>query len=246
MLSITFDDAHHAFILQPDGRITQDDIATLTERVDRHINEHDSIPSIVIHAPKFPGWKDFGALVKHMRFVRQHHTLVPKVAIVSDAAALSILPHLADHFVKAQIRHFRADHLDAAKAWVSDPDGPPGKIEWIDGLPRDVVAIRATGTITARDYEEELLPAIRQRLEEHDRLKLLYHLGDDFDGCTAGAIWDDAKFGLLHLSDFSRVAMVSDVDWIRHATKLFAPLLRGEVQLFSNDELEDAKHWIKA
>jgi len=50
-------------------------------------------------------------------------------------------------------------------------------------------------------------------------------LGEDFDGWTVGAAWDDTKLGLLHLADFSRIALVSDIEWIRRVTKLFAPFL---------------------
>jgi len=246
MLSITIDDAHNAAIVSPDARLSREDVEKLSERVNTYINEHDAIPAIVIHAPKFPGWADFGALLQHIRFVRDHHRLIPKVAVVSDSRALSVLPQLANHFVAAQLRHFPEDRLEAAIAWASDPASPLGKIEWIDGLPNDVLAMSATGTITARDYEETIIPAVREKLKEHDRLKLLFQLGADFDGYTAAAAWDDAKLGVLHLTDFSRVAIVSDVTWIRHATKLFAPLLRGQVHLFSNDELDQAKQWVKA
>ena len=246
MLSIVFDSVHRAFILRLHGALTQEDVGDLTDHVDGYINEHDAVPSLVIHAPEFPGWEDFETLVKQMRFVRNHHALVPKIAVVSDNAALSILPHLANHFAKAEIRRFPIDRLEAAKNWVSDPDTSTGRIDWIDWLPRDVVGFRIAGTITAKDYEEILLPVIRVRLAEHDRLKLLCQLGEDFDGFTAGAIWDDAKFGLLHLGDFSRIAIVSDIDWVRHSAKLFGPLLRGRVHVFNNSEFEDARQWVKA
>ena len=246
MLAITFDEAHHAFILSPESRLTKEDISELTEHVNTYINEHDAIPALVINAPKLTGWADFGTFVQHMRFIRGHEALIPKVAVVSDGRALSILPHLANHFVTAQLKHFSEDRIEAAKDWVSNPASPPGKLDWIGGLPRDVVALSASGTITARDYEDTIIPAIHTKLEEHDRLKLLFHLGEDFDGWTAGAAWDDAKLGLLHLTDFSRVALVSDIEWIGRAARLFAPLLRGEVHVFSNDELDAAKTWIKA
>ncbi len=246
MLSIEIDESIGALLVTPDGRLTKAEVAHLGEQIETYVNEHDATPALVIHAVRFLGWEDFGALVKHIRVVHDHHKLISKVAIVSDSTSLTLLPHLADHFVAAQLRHFGERRLEEARVWVSDPAAPPGKIEWIDGLPRDVVALSASGTITARDYEETILPEIDLRLKEHDRVKLLYHLGDAFDGCSAGAVWDDARYGLVHLADFSRIALVSDVDWIRHSMKLFAPLARGQVHVFHNDELDEAKRWIKA
>ena len=106
MLAITFDEPHNAFILSPESRLTKEDISQLTERVNTYINEQDTIPALVIYAPKFTGWADFGTFVEHIRFIRGHEALIPKVAVVSDGRALSILPHLADHFVTAQLKHF--------------------------------------------------------------------------------------------------------------------------------------------
>ena len=40
-----------------------------------------------------------------------------------------------------------------------------------------------------------LVPAAEERLARHKKLRLLYHLGPDFAGFTAGAMWDDTKIG---------------------------------------------------
>jgi hypothetical protein len=65
-----------------------------------------------------------------------------------------------------------------------------------------------------------------------------------FEGFTAGAMWDDARFGLMHLGDFLKIAFVTDVEWLRMSMKLFSPLLRMPTQVFHNAEIEDAKRWI--
>jgi hypothetical protein len=55
-------------------------------------------------------------------------------------------------------------------------------IELIEGLPEPVVRLRATGKVTQEDYHETVLPAVRAMLESRDRIRLLYVVGDDFDG----------------------------------------------------------------
>jgi hypothetical protein len=53
-----------------------------------------------------------------MRFVRDHHRVIRKIAAVSDSPILSIAPRLAKHFVNAEIRHFHASERSAALAWL--------------------------------------------------------------------------------------------------------------------------------
>jgi hypothetical protein len=72
----------------------------------------------MVDAPTFPGWDSFAALVSHLRFVRDHHRLVRKIAAVSDSPVLSVAPQLAKHFVKAEVRHFSANEGAAAMAWL--------------------------------------------------------------------------------------------------------------------------------
>jgi hypothetical protein len=69
-------------------------------------------------------------------------------------------------------------------------------LELISDLPDDVVGIRASGQVTAEDYESVLVPAIAARLARRDRVRVLYYLGPDFTGFTSGAVWDDIKLGL--------------------------------------------------
>jgi len=46
-------------------------------------------------------------------------------------------------------------------------------------------------------------------------------------------------------ADFGRIALVTDIGWMRTAARLFAPLMRAEMHIFALDEIEDARSWIK-
>lgn len=102
-----------------------------------------------------------------------------------------------------------------------------GRFEILSDFPSDVVAVSGHGRIDSACYEDTLVPAIERDLASEDTAKLLSVLEDDFEGFTAGAAWDDAKIGFTHLHDFARIALVTDVDWLRKGAKLFAPLLRA-------------------
>jgi SpoIIAA-like len=114
----------------------------------------------------------------------------------------------------------------------------------ITGLPMDVVGLSATGTITGDDYEHMLIPLMRDTMAAHGKVRMLLHFGPDFTGYSASAMWEDTKFGLTHLGDFSRLAVVTDVAWLRHAVRLFAPFMRCPVSVFANNDMETAKAWI--
>lgn len=119
-----------------------------------------------------------------------------------------------------------------------------GSFEVLDGYPEDVVAIAAHGHISRRDYEDVLIPLVEERIRKEGKVKLLYVCANDFEGLSIGAALDDAKLGLLHLGEFARVAVVTDVEWIRGAVSMFAPLMRCPVRLFRQGETEVAKTWL--
>lgn len=118
--------------------------------------------------------------------------------------------------------------------------------EPIPGLPDDTLGITASGTISSEDYARVLIPQAAEKMRAHGKIRMLMHLGPAYAGFSAGAMWEDAKFGFAHLGDFGKLALVSDVGWINQAARLFAPLIRCPVRIFSNAEMDAAKSWIAA
>ena len=113
-----------------------------------------------------------------------------------------------------------------------------------DDVPDQVVAFRASGEVTAADYETVLIPAVEKTLARHKKVSLLYHLGPDFTGFTPGAMWDDTKIGFKHLASWERIALVSDVPWIRHMVQAMGFAIPATIRVFHNDQLQDAKRWV--
>ena len=117
-------------------------------------------------------------------------------------------------------------------------------VERIADLPDNVLGFSAKGKVTAEDYESTIIPAVEGLLGRQDRVRFLYHLGADFDGFEAAAMWDDAKLGLQHFGAWERVAVVTDVDWMRVAIKVLGLVMPGHVRVFYDSELDEAKRWI--
>ena len=117
-------------------------------------------------------------------------------------------------------------------------------IEQIPNLPAGTLGFRATGTVTAADYENVLVPDIEAAFAVNRKLRLLYHVAPGFESFQAGAMWDDAKLGFRHFSGWDRVALVTDVAWLRGLTSAMRFLVPAELRLFADAQLEEAKAWI--
>lgn len=117
-------------------------------------------------------------------------------------------------------------------------------IEQITDLPAGALGFRARGHVTAADYENVLVPDVEAAFAMNPKLRLLYHCGEDFAGFDAGAAWDDAKLGLRHFSGWERVALVTDVGWLRLAARTMGFAVPAEFRLFHNAEMAEAREWL--
>ena len=72
----------------------------------------------MICAKGFPGWDSLAALVSHFEFVKDHHRKIERIAAVTDSGFLMIMPHIAKHFVAADVRQFASDKRTEALAWL--------------------------------------------------------------------------------------------------------------------------------
>jgi hypothetical protein len=118
MLDHNLDSGSSILYLRPKGALAKEDFEQLARVVDPHIEKTGGLAGLILEAAKFPGWDSVGALAAHLRFVREHHKHIKKLAIVTDSAIGNLGEKLASHFVAAEIKHFPAGQLEAAKRWV--------------------------------------------------------------------------------------------------------------------------------
>jgi hypothetical protein len=118
MIEHTLDTAKSILYVRPKSVLDQEDFVQLAETVDPYILETGDLAGLIIEARAFPGWESLGAMAAHFRFVRDHHKHIRKIGLVTDSALGNVAELLASHFVSAQIRHFSAGELEAAKQWV--------------------------------------------------------------------------------------------------------------------------------
>lgn len=108
-------------VLEVTGPLRAEDFDALALTVDPFVEAHGKLNGIVVHVEKFPGWQDFGSILRHLRFVREHHRVISRVALAADGVIAEHGPAFAEHFVAAEIRHFEHGALDDAIAWASEP-----------------------------------------------------------------------------------------------------------------------------
>ncbi|MGH6622384.1 MAG: STAS/SEC14 domain-containing protein [Burkholderiaceae bacterium] len=108
-------------VVVPASALTATDFAQLATLVDPYIAERGGLNGLMVVAGHFPGWDSFEGFIGHIRFVREHERAIARVAVVSDAMALTLLPALARHFVSAEVRHFAVEEREAAMAWLTSP-----------------------------------------------------------------------------------------------------------------------------
>ena len=120
-------------------------------------------------------------------------------------------------------------------------------VERLPDMPAGTLGFRVAGDVERDDYEDVLIPELRAALEGGGRLRTLY-LVEDLDEIEPGALWADAKLsvdlGARHHGAWERSAIVTDIEWMARATRLFAWMIPGEARVYPTSELHDAKAWV--
>ena len=111
--------------------------------------------------------------------------------------------------------------------------------------PDNVLAFRAVGKVEKADYDKTLEPAVEAMIESRDEVRLVYVLGDEFDGYSIAAGWEDTKLGVGHLSKWKRIAVVTNHDWIRQGVGMFRWMVPGDVKVFPLADQSEALDWAK-
>jgi SpoIIAA-like len=120
MIEYQLDTEQSILHVQPKSAIEQDDFVSIAKAVDPHIEATGGLSGLIIETPGFPGWESFGAMVNHLRFVRDHHKRIKRIAVVTDSHLGDVAERVTSHFVSAEIKRFPAGQTEAARQWISD------------------------------------------------------------------------------------------------------------------------------
>ena len=122
MLKIVLDEDVGIAILEPVGELSESDFNAASEVIDPFLENNNELQGIIIHVKSFPGWDSFSSLVAHLKFVKDHHKKITRVAFATDSPIGSFAEKVATHFVNAEIKNFDFDELEDSKKWVLDSE----------------------------------------------------------------------------------------------------------------------------
>ena len=121
MLHITYYPDRRIFEVTCSGPLDEADFVKLRERIDPVIDDGEPFSGILINGPSFPGYADFKGFLEHLRFVREHHELIPKIAFLVDGAWADTFPTLVNDFVETEVRRFEPIERESAEQWLREP-----------------------------------------------------------------------------------------------------------------------------
>lgn len=90
------------------------DLALVSLETDTFIEDLGGLKGIMIVAEYFAGWENLGAFFSHIRVLQRHIEKIKRLAIVSNDKLLSMLPHIANHFVVSGSERYMIAQADEA------------------------------------------------------------------------------------------------------------------------------------
>lgn len=106
-----------------------------------------------------------------------------------------------------------------------------------------IVTLRIKEKLSRDDYDE-FVPMIEGMMEDNSKIRLLVELRD-FEGWTAGALWEDTKFAARHFNDIERLAVVGDKRWEKGVTVFIKPFTKADVRYFDRNVIDEARQWVR-
>ena len=109
---------------------------------------------------------------------------------------------------------------------------------------KDTISVTVYYSLVNAGKDRVIIPEINRAAAESKKLHVLCYLGPEFTGFSVGALFNDAALGVFHMKAYERVALVSDVGWIRASVGLMGLMVSGPMRGFSNAELDAAREWV--
>jgi hypothetical protein len=104
------------------------------------------------------------------------------------------------------------------------------------------LAVHVSGKLTKADYPD-FVSEFERLVRQHGHLRVLFDM-TGFQGWDAGAAWEDIKFGIDHVADIERMAMVGDKKWQHGMAVLFKPFTKAAIRYFDHVDAAEAQKWL--
>jgi len=107
----------------------------------------------------------------------------------------------------------------------------------------NIIEFSVDGKTTKEDLGG-LLAACEKLIQEHGKIRMLKWV-KSIGTVEPSALWDNLKFAFGNVKNIERIAGVADKQWMANLAKFSSMLVPGEVRMFSPDEIEEARAWLR-
>ncbi len=244
MLKVNLNEKDSLALVEPEGKLTKTDFVNASQVIDSYIEKNGNLKGIIVYVEDFPFWDSFSSLISHLKFIHNHHRLVSHIAFVTDSMTGDFAQNIADHFLKAKIKHFDYKDLEEAKTWIQNDDYITHGLYFSCETSENNIFIKfkAIGKLTHEDYEK-ISPVIDTTLENivDPKVNILVDI-EELEGWELRAAWDDLKLGLKHGKEFNKIAIYGHKSWQELASKIGSLFVSGEVKSF--ESMNEAIKWL--
>ena len=106
----------------------------------------------------------------------------------------------------------------------------------------NLVNVAVLGEFTLADYKE-FEDQVLYKLHSGGKVNLLFDWRDML-GYTVDVAWEEIKFIREHASDFNRVAVVTDNQWLSWSAWVSNLFVAADIRVFS--DYDEARAWVAA
>ncbi len=114
-------------------------------------------------------------------------------------------------------------------------------IDEVDGT--NILEFAINGKVSAEEFDA-IVKKAELMIAQHGKIRVLEQIVA-FGGMPIAKYWEDIRFGFRHLKDITKMAIVTDKEWIETISKLFTGLYSGEIRFFELAQLDQARAWLQ-
>ncbi len=96
------------------------DFQSLGEFITQEVSHGRAARGLIVEVNEFPEWRGIDALACHVEFIRDHHQLLPKIAVLTDDVTLKlVLEKVLVPLIKSELKIFAANGIRQAEDWLN-------------------------------------------------------------------------------------------------------------------------------
>jgi len=109
----------------------------------------------------------------------------------------------------------------------------------------NIIVGKALEHITADDYNNILIPKIKEVLTQHDKINVVVEIDDSFKGWETEALSVAFSFACKEHEHLNRVAIVGAPFWLKGISTFLASTQGKDLHHFERGSLQEALAWVQ-